>query len=668
MLYQNFRKGLRSFPKLILYKPETNGIYLKDKEADYYVSLYQYTEEHKKIIEEKKTVSGITDTSTDKLYFDFDSKDNLELAKQDAITLAHRLIDDMRIEQESIRFYFSGNKGFTVELWIDKRLSPKEFKDIIYRLGSDLQTCDLTVSDPNRIVRVSNTKHQTSGLYKIPLKVEELDEWSIEQIKEIAKKPRDLKLNRIKAKLNVDLLPEAKVKERKITHTNNLELNWDEKPKNWRNCKWALSQGLFDEGERDTALMILAATYRALGLDKDATYNACDAAVEKQAERTGGEKYSKEELWRHVIEGSVFKDTWQGGQYSCKKDIWLKKYCASLSEHQCSQDEQEEDHLDCISLNQMTNEFIQYAKEFQFNIIKTGLKELDDNVHLMVSSLVGLLGQPGCGKTSLSLNYLIHTSLNNIPSLMLSLDMSLPLIYGKLIQKLSRYTFANAMELFKNPIKEKERDKLIQLIHENYSNIGFNFKPGLTIPEIKKVVMKREQNTGKKVKLLVVDYLECVAGLHHDPMLNAGMISTQLMNLAKEMSLCVLLLLQTQKHATPDISDPLLSLRQIKGSSLIEQNCSVILTLWREGYNPSTIEDDNYASIAVVKNRFGPLWRGDFKWTGITGNIDSLNDQEKLEFEELKEKKREERLRKLQLLEVDSKIKKASINKAEWET
>jgi hypothetical protein len=42
-------------------------------------------------------------------------------------------------------------------------------------------------------------------------------------------------------------------------------------------------------------------------------------------------------------------------------------------------------------------------------------------------------------------------------------------------------------------------------------------------------------------------------------------------------------------------------MKAIKGSSVIEQSCSVVLTLWREGYNPKTVTDDRYISFAAVK-------------------------------------------------------------------
>ena len=87
-------------------------------------------------------------------------------------------------------------------------------------------------------------------------------------------------------------------------------------PKGWKIYKWALVQGMFESGSRHQALMIIAATCRALGYDKTTTYHICKSAIEKQAQRYGVDKFNKEELYENIIEKSVFTESWEGGQYS----------------------------------------------------------------------------------------------------------------------------------------------------------------------------------------------------------------------------------------------------------------------------------------------------------------------------------------------------------------
>jgi hypothetical protein len=55
-----------------------------------------------------------------------------------------------------------------------------------------LKTLDLAVYDRRRLWRILNSKHNKTGLYKIQLTLTELENLSIEQIKELATKPREV--------------------------------------------------------------------------------------------------------------------------------------------------------------------------------------------------------------------------------------------------------------------------------------------------------------------------------------------------------------------------------------------------------------------------------------------------------------------------------------------
>lgn len=322
----------------------------------------------------------------------------------------------------------------------------------------------------------------------------------------------------------------------------------------------------------------------------------------------------------------------------------VKDYCSSLGKHKC--EDKEELDKPCISLSDITVEFNDYAKNFEKNVIKTGIKQLDENVTLCTSTLAGLLGQPGAGKTSMAINYLRNTSSSDIPSVFLSLDMGKPIVYAKLVQKVTGYSFKAVLDMFKND--PKQAAQIAEILKEEYKNVGFNFKSGVTVSDVKTIVQEHEQTTGKKVKLLVIDYLECLAGPYADQTANTGFLANQLKDISNDLGVCTLLLLQTQKHSTPDISDPLLTLKGVKGSSLIEQSCSTILTLWRDGYTPKYVQDDRYISFAVVKNRFGSLWSGDFSWTGLTGDIRELTEEEEDELKAFRDKKKREKAQETQ--------------------
>ena len=632
MEYYNFKEGLNSKGRLLTL--EQLSKLQKDPNKDYYISIYKYNEEQKKRVEANGTVSGIRDVTTDILVWDFDNANNPDDARQDVVSLAHRLVEKYNIDPDAIQCYYSGSKGFHVVLYLgNHQVTPEQFKKATATIAEGLKTFDAVVSDPARVIRLEYTKHPKTGLFKIPLHITDVDELSMDDIKDLAISSReDIEFSAAPVALPKDLF---KIEEKKKKEPIELE-EQSKPPKGWKEYKWAIAQGNFESGERHQALMVLAATCRALGYDKEQTYYMCKTALKKQARRTGQDEFPKEELWKNIIEESVFSDRWEGGQYSPKTNPWLKSYCDKMGF-----DTEEKEEPACIDLDILTEQFTDYATNFEQNIIKTGITELDENIMFSTSTLNGLLGQPGSGKTTMALNFLLNTSIGGIPSVFLSLDMGAPIVYAKLVQKATGYSFKKALELFRtDPVKAKG---IADDIKSNYKNVGFNFKSGLTVADIKDIVNKQTESTGNRPRLLVIDYLECLAGPYSDATANAALIANQLKDLANEEELSILLLLQTQKHSTPDISDPLLSMKQIKGSSVIEQACSTVLTIWREGYNPNFIEDDKYISFAVVKNRFGSLWRGDFSWEPVRGNIRSLSEEEREDFEAFKERKKQQR-------------------------
>ncbi len=638
--------------------PITKSPYSYPLKSDkpYFISMLNYNENTYNEWQKTKSLKKQSGGTTTKLWADFDGggkakpDTTIEQAFIDANTFLERL-HKLGLKEENIQISFSGNKGVGFIVELDKELSIEQVHSICLNLAKDLKTFDHSMYDHQRIFRLLFTRHEVSGLYKIPLTEEELKTANISEIKEAAKSldnfDKDAVLEFYKPftfnKALQDLMTYKEPEKKESNKPDSLELDYSKKPSQWRNCKWSLLQGKFEAGNRHQALMVIAATARGLGYDKDTAYYLCKSALKKQAALTGQEEFSKEELYTNIIEDSVFTDSWDGGQYTCTKSGWLQNYCTGLGEHSCKNSGEDEPSI--VSVDIMSDYFTGYASEFEKNVIKTGIKGLDDNAMLCVSTLNGLLGQPGSGKTSMSINYLCNTSLAGIPSTFFSLDMGMPIVMAKLVQKQTGISFKSALELYKND--KAKASEISARIRDDFKNVGFNFKSGLTVPDIKSIVQEQEQQAGNKVKLVVIDYLECLAGPYSDATANTGFLANQLKDLANDLSVCVLLLLQTQKHSTPDISDPLLSLRNIKGSSLVEQSMSTILTMWRDGYNPKTVDDDKYVSFAIVKNRFGSLWSGDFAWDGVTGNIRGLAPEEYDALEDFRNRKQEDKLKAL---------------------
>ena len=641
--YYNFKQGVSSFPNLLTLE-EIKAIDTKN-DRDYYMSIFRYNDKHKdlwkrgqlnsKSKKNEPSVKGseFWDVVTNVLVWDFDKPQDPEAARLDTVELAHRLVNNFGVDPEDMYVSYSGNKGFHLGVNLPYDITQEQFKQASTAIVKGLQTYDPSVQDPPRILRMEHTKNLKSGLFKIPLSIDEVDTLSIDEIKELAKTPRTEFQPQVKPVRLPDEL--FKVTQKK----NELKVVTDKFdpyscPKGWKPYKWALAEGWFDSGERHQALMIVAAPCRALGYDKDKAYYICKDALKKQAKRTGQAEFNKEELYKNIIEDSVYSDGWEGGSYGLD-NAWVQNYCTKMG-IDISKDKEESP---VTKLDDLIGQFIDFSTNFEQNIIKTGITEIDENLMLCVGTLNGLLGAPGSGKTTVAMEILKNASLANIPSMFFSLDMGPQIVFAKVVQKETGKSFKEAMRLYRE--QGPEMHDISQKIKDKFKHVGFNFKCGSTVSDLKNYIIKQRELTGQNLKFVVVDYLELISGPYSDPNANAAVVVHALKNLATEENVCILLLLQTQKHSTPDIADPLLSMRQIKGSSAIEQDCSTVLTLWREGYSPDHIQDDHYISFALVKNRFDSLWRSDFHWEPVKGNIRSLTEEEWDDLEKFKNKKKQ---------------------------
>lgn len=633
--------------KGVLVTPDKALSYVK-KDKDYYISINYYNDAHLKIFKDTGTIKGIKDVETDVLAFDFDSKD-LEKARTDALSVINRLKEVFKIKNPP-HIYFSGKKGFTIVTMMNKALPPYKVGHLALNvLGQNLPTIDPSLYNASRILRIPGTRHQDSGLFKIPLKYSELRDLSIDDIKELALEPR--KLTNMSAETvevpdqMVDI-PEPKESE-KSTYNPDEDFSFAKKPAFWKNCKWSLAQGHFKSGQRHDALMVLASTCRGLNFTKEMTYDLCKGALRRSVDLYGQGTTDKTELYKNIIEDTIFTDSWEGGQYTCKKPGFLQTYCDSLEEHKCKDRDNQDEDKPFVKFDEMFDDLVKFSQDFEKNILKTGIIKLDEKLILSTSTLNGLLGQPGAGKTTMAMNYLKFTSKMGISSAFFSLDMGKPIVTAKIIQQRTGLDFIDALDFVKN---QPEEAKILAstIMKEDYANVNFTFKAGLTPEDMKDMIKAQEAVTGKKVKLVIVDYLECIAGPYGDQTANTGFIANILKDVANELEVCILLLLQTQKHSTPEVSDPLMSLKGVKGSSVIEQSCTTILTLWREGYSPKYAEDDKYISFAIVKNRFGSLWSGDFSWDGLTGAITSLTEEQRSQLWAFRKRKLDDKKKEIE--------------------
>jgi hypothetical protein len=626
-LFVNLRSGLNSKPQLISTKEDINN-YITSRDRDWYVSLYKYTEKHKALLEEKGSLAGVKDTLTNALYFDFDSKDSLEKAQNDAIEVANRLIT-RGFEEDEIGCYFTGGKGFSVEIEMNEYLTPDKFKAVVFDIAGDLDTFDGVVNDPNRIVRISNTKHQNSGLYKIPLTPDELVNLTIPEIKLLAKNPRANRMLTV-ANLPKNIKDVEVLKEKTIDQIGK-ELTFDistidmkSRPKGIDEPRFLLLNGFFRSGERNHSMLCLASTLHNLNYPLEVTRGMLNGAAELQSSRTGESAFPEKEV--ELIINQVYGPNWKGGQFTTRDpNNWLAQYVKKMGLN--VKEEEGPATLDGISAG-----FTHYLMNIEKNTVKTGIDELDKAMPITVGSNIGVVAAAGAGKTALALKILRHNSEQGIPTVFASLDMHRNRLFEKVIYNITGFSREDVYAKFKAG-KGKE---LTDLVKKHYGNVWFYDRSSATVEDIRNYVLQVEATSGQKVKMVMFDYFERISSSVSDDTASSKIVAGQIQDLVNDLDVAAITLVQPNKFSLgggPDTE--IKSYTAIKGSSFLYQSFRGIVSLSRPFYTPETKEIDKYMVINILKNDLGAQDRFEMGWVGKTGEIYTLEDHERVELKEL---------------------------------
>jgi len=285
--YPYFEVAINSFSNrnIILKKEDINKILEKIKQGDKFIlkdsgkSVFSYPEPILDHVQDNDTVRGYEDLSyMEHLPIDIDNKDDLEQAKVCTIDIINHLEREFKVNTEYLSIYFSGDKGFHIELpssYIGITPSSKlneVAKIFVKKILPESAKVDYRVYDKNSLIRLQNTVNSKSGLFKIQITLDELRNSTIEEIKNAANKPREpFKLEKIE-KVNREL--------KKLHEESRKEaFQQPQQNKNKKNQKNKSIGEEINEGERNVTLTTYAGKLLNRGLSKSeisALISACN--------------------------------------------------------------------------------------------------------------------------------------------------------------------------------------------------------------------------------------------------------------------------------------------------------------------------------------------------------------------------------------------------------
>jgi len=625
---------------------------VKNPNKPHFISMMKYNEEQYQKWLKTNTLSGEKGSLTNRIWADFDGggkekpDTTIEESFKDANTFYKRLLD-LGITEESVQISFSGNKGVGFIVETDSSFSNTEIRNLCFNLASDLKTFDEKMYDNQRIFRLLFTQNEKTGLYKIPLTAEELERADIKEIKATASSLENFDKEEVlgyykpfkvttKVKELVKKLETPKKELKEVKSMETIELSFTNKPKFLSNCRWALQNGYFKEGNRSTAFLCLASTYKNLGYDLEHVYRMLKGTAELQARHNDSDRFPDEELYNNIVT-QVFSPNWNGGQYSCRQEgSWLRSYCDALGENSCSHSKQvfESPH----TLIEVVPSFKEYVKNIDKNTILTGIPSIDKNVFISTGANVGIIGAAGGGKSAIALNILNNTSKAGVKSVFASLDMHRNRMLEKVMYKLSGMKRQDLYKIF----QDNKEAELVEKLKEEFGNVFFFNKSSPTVSDVRDYILDCQEKSGEKIKLVMLDYFERVSSDFSDDTQASKRVAGELQDLVNDLDIALITLVQPNKNTLSGGADvPIYDYTKIKGSSFVYQAFRIIMSLWRPFYNPKDFSNDKYMQMAVLKNDLGELSEFAFNWEGKTGNITEMDDYQYDELQRLLKEKEE---------------------------
>jgi hypothetical protein len=266
--------------------------------------------------------------------------------------LSDYFVDRWQIDLNGLQIYFSGLKGFHLLLdsRIFGRLAPARGlpalldalrRHLAQEIAEPLRaTIDLSIKDRMRLLRLPNTIHEKSKLFKILLSREELRGFDASQIRELAKKPRPLHATdetgfvpRLQIKQNdaaVQLFQRIQHQMKKLTRQPFVykfhrpdDLSQLQFPCAGAQAIW---ENHIEAGQRNNCAIRLASEFRLLGLSADET-----AQKLLEWNEHNGIELSVDEL-RSVVR-SAYQHRFPY-RYSCRDDI-LRRFCPMRDDESC---------------------------------------------------------------------------------------------------------------------------------------------------------------------------------------------------------------------------------------------------------------------------------------------------------------------------------------------
>ena len=264
------------------------------------------------------------------------------------------------------------------------------------------------------------------------------------------------------------------------------------------------------------------------------------------------------------------------------------------------------EYYDMAAINGALTERVQQnAIDDKANMVTTGYSYLDDKGCLQKTDLVVIGGATSMGKTTLAINMLVNGAKAGLPSMFFSLEMTVQQLAARINAPICGVS--SSILLFKKLYATQQKD------FEKAKGISNDFPIFIddsshNLETIKEKI--RSMAIKKGVKVFYIDFLQRVTkpkNMRESEATFYENACNDLKNLAKELNVCIVIIVQLNREANN--VDPRPTLSKIKASSGIEQAADTVLFIYRPGYYGKqhkyrpTLDPSQSAEIIIAKGR-----------------------------------------------------------------
>ena len=584
--------------------PRANG------KKDCYRTIFRYPQVFKQYYDThrnktgRNTVSGYNGpVCADFFPLDIDEPDDHEKALQDTRGILNSLLQHYEIDLETLWLFFSGNKGFHVLIPMKyfgttpSAEIPGAFRHMAGEIAGDTKL-DMTIYERVRLLRITNTVHSKSGLYKIPLTAAEVLHRSIDEIRELAKKPRTVKSKPVMG-MNVkfySLYQECLGRVKKVEVTRETQKQEIPITKNTKLCYRALLEGV-GEGMRDNAAHRLAVHFL-----KEYPEGIVRAILHTWNQNNDPPMDERDLDTR--IDSAVNGDY----DYGCNDPV-LSEYCDPKCRFKGKEKDVKITAEKVYTIDEARVKYEEYIARLKERKIALGLPVIDEYMRgIAPGEVCEVMARTGVGKTAFLLNVIRNViGRQRVPVLFFSLEQPLAQIYERTVQISSEEP---GFRVEQGYFQDKAATTLHTLTKQYYDKLYVVDEDMLTYEELKQFIdVATQEKIGQAPSLVCVDYLGRMKGGRGNAYEVTSELARLLKKLAKELDIALLYLHQTSRAGGTGAQE--ISLDMGRDSGVIEEAADFIIGMWRPDMLKAETQDSDEEKmvISLLKNRKGRVGR-----------------------------------------------------------